>query len=94
MIVSVRAGMTMVFLPVDNEGHRFLLTFDLKYGAVTMFDQKKKDKIVQKKKHKKGAKIGNSIVAEMLEQVKAHMEDTSGSMLSDLETGKGHVMIK
>ncbi|GKB38193.1 hypothetical protein Tco_0883135, partial [Tanacetum coccineum] len=45
----------LVFLSVDNEGHRFLLTFDLKYGAVTMFDQKKK-----------GAKIGNSIVAEML----------------------------
>nr|GEW77472.1 major facilitator superfamily domain, general substrate transporter [Tanacetum cinerariifolium] len=56
----------LVFLPVDNEGHRFLLTFDLKYGAVTMFDQKKKDKIVKKNKHKKGAKIGNSIVAKML----------------------------
>nr|GEZ95441.1 alternative oxidase 1 [Tanacetum cinerariifolium] len=55
----------LVFLPVDNKGHRFLLTFDLKNGAVTMFDQKK-DKIVKKKKHKKGAKIGNSIVAKML----------------------------
>nr|GEW44624.1 hypothetical protein [Tanacetum cinerariifolium] len=28
------------------------------------------------------------------EQVKAHMEDTSGSMLSDLEMGKGQVKIK
>ncbi|GJT66431.1 alternative oxidase 1 [Tanacetum coccineum] len=56
----------LVFLPVDNEGHRFLLTFDLKYGAVTMFDQKKKDKIIKKSKIRKGAKIANSIVAEML----------------------------
>ncbi|GJZ52845.1 hypothetical protein Tco_0607730 [Tanacetum coccineum] len=40
----------LVFLPVDNEGHRFLLTFDLKYGAVTVFDQKKKDKILKKAK--------------------------------------------
>ncbi|GJS34559.1 hypothetical protein Tco_0532941 [Tanacetum coccineum] len=31
-----------VFLPVDNEGHRFVLTFDLKYGAGT----KCKDNIV------------------------------------------------
>ncbi|GJX70661.1 hypothetical protein Tco_0307832 [Tanacetum coccineum] len=38
----------LVFLSVDNEGHRFLLTFDLKYGAVTVFDQKKKDKILKK----------------------------------------------
>ncbi|GKD48305.1 hypothetical protein Tco_1277281, partial [Tanacetum coccineum] len=38
----------LVFLPVDNEGHRFVLTFDLKYGAVTMFDQNKKDKIIKK----------------------------------------------
>nr|GEY34467.1 hypothetical protein [Tanacetum cinerariifolium] len=37
-----------------------------KYGAVTMFDQKKKDKIVKIKKQKKGAKIGNIIVAKML----------------------------
>ncbi|GJT65610.1 hypothetical protein Tco_1017090 [Tanacetum coccineum] len=36
------------------------------YGAVTMFDQKKKDKILKKSKLRKGAKIGNSIVAEML----------------------------
>ncbi|GKE06782.1 hypothetical protein Tco_1398800, partial [Tanacetum coccineum] len=35
-----------VFLPVDNEGHRFLLAFGLKYGVVIVFDQKKKDKIV------------------------------------------------
>nr|GFC53848.1 hypothetical protein [Tanacetum cinerariifolium] len=38
----------LVFLSVDNEGHRFLLTFDLKCGAVTMFDQKKKDKLLKK----------------------------------------------
>ncbi|GKC00259.1 hypothetical protein Tco_0986395 [Tanacetum coccineum] len=56
----------LVFLPVDNEGHRSLLTFDLKYGAVTMFDQKKKDKILKKSKLRKGAKIGTSIVVEML----------------------------
>nr|GEX72467.1 hypothetical protein [Tanacetum cinerariifolium] len=56
----------LVFLPVDNEGHRFLLTFNLKYGDVTVFDQKKKDKLLKKSKLKKGAKIGNSIVAEML----------------------------
>ncbi|GKC13816.1 hypothetical protein Tco_1010598 [Tanacetum coccineum] len=56
----------LVFLPVDNEGHRFVLTFDLKYGAVTMFDQKKKDKILKKSRIRKGAKIANSIVAEML----------------------------
>nr|GFA28481.1 hypothetical protein [Tanacetum cinerariifolium] len=34
----------VVFLPVDNEGHRFLVTFDLKYREVTLFDQKKKEK--------------------------------------------------
>nr|GEX51041.1 hypothetical protein [Tanacetum cinerariifolium] len=105
----------LVFLPVDNEGHRFLLTFNLKYGAVTVFDQKKKDKILKKSKLKKGAKIGNSIVAEMLltvlckkyaatilmsdcnilkKQVKAHMEHTFGSMLSDLQLRKGQVKIK
>ncbi|GJZ74425.1 hypothetical protein Tco_0638571 [Tanacetum coccineum] len=56
----------LVFLPVDNEGHRFVLTFDLKYGAVTMFDQKKKDKILKKSRIRKGAKIANNIVAEML----------------------------
>ncbi|GKA36286.1 extracellular ribonuclease LE [Tanacetum coccineum] len=50
----------------DNEGHRFLLAFDLKYGAVIVFDQKKKDTIVKKSKLKKGAKKTNSIVAEML----------------------------
>nr|GEU35346.1 hypothetical protein [Tanacetum cinerariifolium] len=112
-----------VFLPVDNEGHRFLLNFDLKYGVVTVFDQKKKDKILKKIKLKKGAKIGKSIVAEMLhadfgrylfgldhiksrniitaeleigeydwqtamEQVKAHMEHASESMLSDFQLGK------
>ncbi|GKC32463.1 hypothetical protein Tco_1039757, partial [Tanacetum coccineum] len=56
----------LVFLPVDNEGHRFLLAFDLKYGAVMVFDQKKKDKSVKRSKLKKGTKIGKSIVAEML----------------------------
>ncbi|GKB02672.1 hypothetical protein Tco_0830761 [Tanacetum coccineum] len=56
----------LVFLPVDNEGHRFLLTFDLKYGAVTLFDQKKKDKIIKKSNFKNGSKISNIIVVEML----------------------------
>ncbi|GJZ79356.1 hypothetical protein Tco_0644193 [Tanacetum coccineum] len=131
----------VVFLPIDNEGHRFLLSFDLKYEAVTMFDQKK-DKILKKSKLRKGAKIGNNIVAEMLinfgrylygldhiksrniitpeleiveydwqtamndatilmsdcnvlkEQVKAHMDHASGSMLSDVHLNKGQVKIK
>nr|GEZ45719.1 hypothetical protein [Tanacetum cinerariifolium] len=38
----------IVFLPVDNEGHRFLVTFDLKYGEMTLFDQKKKEKARKK----------------------------------------------
>ena len=29
-------------MPIDNEGHQFLVAFDLKYGAVVIFDQKKR----------------------------------------------------
>nr|GEV50939.1 hypothetical protein [Tanacetum cinerariifolium] len=63
----------LVFLPVDNEGHRFLLTFDLKYGVVTLFDQKKKDKILKKAKLRKeprlatvktGRRHGKDVVVE------------------------------
>ncbi|GJT66429.1 hypothetical protein Tco_1017909 [Tanacetum coccineum] len=41
-IGRLEIGSQHVFLPVDNEGHRFVLTFDLKYGAGT----KCKDNIV------------------------------------------------
>lgn len=28
-----------VFLPIDNDGHQFLMAFDIKYGGVILFDQ-------------------------------------------------------
>ena len=55
-----------VFLPIDNDGHQFLMVFDIKYVSVMMFDQKKYDKNAKIPKLKKGAKIHNVTVAEMI----------------------------
>ena len=55
-----------VFLPVDNDGHQFLMVFDIKYVSVMMFDQKKNYKNARIPKMKKGGKIHNMTVAEMI----------------------------
>nr|GFA63546.1 hypothetical protein [Tanacetum cinerariifolium] len=76
-----------VFLPVDNEGHRFLITFDLKYGEVTLFDQKKKEKAGKKMTLKKRSKIKNSTIAAML-----HAD--FGRYLSVLDHNKARNIVK
>lgn len=58
-----------VFIPVDNDGHKFLFVADLKRSSVLLIDHHKKEKIVKKIKNNKIGRCDDVTVATMLVRI-------------------------
>ncbi|PWA49852.1 hypothetical protein CTI12_AA473410 [Artemisia annua] len=50
-------GVELVFTPVSNDGHQFVVVFNLKSGDVVMLDSKAAKKVESKKRKKTGFEL-------------------------------------